>query len=128
MVKLISLSYAGGDNDPVGSCPVPTSTVTNAQFDSIHVGNLSDGFMSPSASGPAFTALFGCTNGQFCDVAGITGTDLNGNPIGMSCNRTNAWAFDILIVDTATVVPLPATAWFPATGLTGLALRSRRRA
>ena len=48
--------------------------------------------------------------------------------IGMSFNRTNARAFDILNVDTATVVPLPATDWFPATGLTGLALRSHRRA
>ena len=45
----------------------------------------------------------------------------------MSFNRTNAWAFDILNVDTATVVPLPATVWFLATGLTGLVLRSRRR-
>ena len=68
--------------------------------------------MSPSASGPTFTALFGCTNAQFCNVAGITRTDINGNPIGMSFNRTNAWAFDILNVDTATVVPLPATVWF----------------
>ena len=136
----------GGDGDPAGSCPVPTSAVTNAQFDTcfesslnpgnyivaiqqfdnFHVGNLSDGFMSPSGSGPTFTSRFGCTNGQFCDVAGITGTDINGNPIGMSFNRTNAWAFDILNVDTATVVPLPATVWFLATGIAGLVVRSRR--
>ncbi|MEO8223446.1 MAG: VPLPA-CTERM sorting domain-containing protein [Gammaproteobacteria bacterium] len=31
-------------------------------------------------------------------------------------------------MDTATVVPLPATVWFLATGLAGLALRSRQRA
>lgn len=134
----------GGDPDP-GACDAPPSTVTLVtfdtcfeslldpgnyivavqQFDNFHLGNLSDGFAR--AGGATFTAMFGCTNGQFCDVAGITGTDMNGNPIGMSFNRTNAWAFDILNVDTATVVPLPATLWFLGTGIAGLVLRSRQK-
>lgn len=136
----------GGDGDPVGSCPVAASAVTQAefdtcfesqldpgnyivavqQFDNFSLGDLSDGFTR--AGGPNFTARFGCTNGQFCDVAQLV-TDENGDPIsGTSFSRTNAWAFDIVNVDEATVVPLPPTVWFLATGIGGLVLRSRRRA
>lgn len=85
-------------------------TVAVQQYDNFAAGaNLSDGF---ERVGATFTSEFGCFNGQFCDVDGY--------------NRSNAWAFDILNVDTAAVVPLPATAWFLLTGLAGLGWRLRR--
>jgi hypothetical protein len=68
-----------------------TYTVAISQFDNFAVGpNLSNGFLQ---SNPNFTAIY-CSNGQFCDVTGN--------------NRTSAWAFDILNVDTA-AVPEPMT-------------------
>lgn len=134
-----------GDDGSPGACLVPASAVTMAefdtcfetlldpgayivaiqQFDNFTLGNLSDGFTR--AGGPNFTAEFGCSNGQFCDVSGFQ-YDMDGNPIGGSgVNRTNAWAFDILNVDSATVVPLPASLWFLATGIAGLVLRARKK-
>ncbi|MEZ5566205.1 MAG: DVUA0089 family protein [Gammaproteobacteria bacterium] len=94
-----------------------TYTVSIQQYDYFSVGNLSDGFANREEyaddngpilrpTGAFFTSLFGCSNGQFCDADGY--------------NRSNAWAFDILNVDTAAVVPLPASIWFLATGLAGL--------
>lgn len=85
-------------------------TVSVEQFDNFSTGgNLSDGF---DYSDAFFTSQYGCSNGQFCDVGGY--------------NRSNAWAFDILNVDTAAVVPVPATIWLMLTGLAGLGWRLRR--
>jgi hypothetical protein len=146
----------GGDGAIAATqCAVPASALTGAEFDvcfqrvldpgnyivaiqqfdnsvvatlqggNVVFGNLSDGFIYTGQ--PNFTAKFGCSNGQFCDVSQLI-TDELGNPTGgTSFNRTGAWAFDILSVDAATVVPLPASVWFLGTGIAGLVLRSRRR-
>ncbi|MEO8444453.1 MAG: DVUA0089 family protein [Gammaproteobacteria bacterium] len=134
----------GGDGDTAGDCPVAASVVTGAeydtcfqkelgpgsytvsvqQFDNFHLGDLADGFTYTGQ--PNFTAKFGCSAGQFCDVSQLI-TDQDGNPTGgTSFSRTGAWAFDILNVDGGTVVPGPATVWLLATGIAGLVLRSRR--
>lgn len=76
-------------------------TVAISQFDNFFNGgfgdNVSLGFFEEG--NPNFTALFGCSNGQFCDVAGD--------------NRTNEWAFDVLNVDSAVAVETPITEDIP---------------
>ena len=84
------------------------------QYDNISLGDLADGF---AETGNAFfTALYGCTNGQFCDDSGDA-------PFN---NRTSAWALDLLNVTTA--VPEPATAALLSLGLGGLGAWRRRNA
>ncbi len=131
---ILALYNAAGtfiDNNDDGDCgQVPESVVTGScfdtyfqstiqpgdytvaiqQYDNFALGNLSDGFSETGL--PFFTSEYGCSNGQFCDVDGY--------------NRTKAWAFDILNVDSAAVVPLPASIWFLVTGIAGLVWRSRR--
>lgn len=78
----------------------------------VGVTMLSDGF---TYDDPFFTTtLGGCTNGQFCDTSGA--------------NRTNEWAFDVLNVETARVIPVPAAFWLFGSGLIGLIGVSRRNA
>jgi len=93
-------------------------TVSVMQFDNFANGpNLSNGFLN--TGNPTFTSFFGCSNGRFCDVT--------------ASNRTAAWAFDILGVDTATTpqppggVPEPATVSMMIAGLGLIALFGKRR-
>lgn len=93
-----------------------TYTATVAQYANFSVSNLlADGFQQ---SNPNFTAGYGCSNGQFCDVSGA--------------NRTNFWAFDVLGVDSVippAPVPLPGGLALMAGALAGLGvLRRSRRA
>lgn len=96
-----------------------TYTVSVMQYDNFANGpNLSDGF--GDTGNPTFTSAFGCSNGRFCDVD--------------ASNRTGAWAFDILGVDTASVppppisgVPEPATVSMMIAGLGLVALFGKRR-
>ena len=90
-------------------------TVAIMQFDNFANGpTLSDGFSQQG--NPFFTATFGCSNGQFCDISEF-------DPFN---NRTNEWAFDILsvvegdIVPAPAPVPVPAAAWLFGSGLLGL--------
>ena len=83
------------------------------QYDNVSLGDFADGFAE--AGNPFFTALYGCTNGQFCDDSGNAPFD----------NRTSAWALDLLNVTTA--VPEPATAALLGIGLGGLAAAGLRR-
>lgn len=92
-------------------------TATIAQYSNFAAGtNLSDGF---TESGDFFTAGFGCSNGQFCDVS--------------ADNRTSFWAFDVLGVDSAVAppptptIPLPAGLPLLLTGLAGFGLLARRK-
>lgn len=94
-------------------------TVSVMQFDNFaNEPNLSNGFSNTGR--PTFTSVFGCSNGRFCDVDGS--------------NRTNAWAFDILGVTTASSqpqppsgVPEPATVSMMIAGLGIVAFWGRRR-
>ena len=92
-------------------------TVAIMQYDNFALGpTLSDGFLQ--TGNPFFTGTLGnCSNGQFCDVSGV-------NPYN---NRTNEWAFDVLNVATASVVPIPAAAWLFGSGLIGLIGVARRK-
>ena len=97
--------------------------VAVSQYDNFANGpDLSDGFLR-AGEGDFTGADFDCSNGSFCDVDGD--------------NRTSAWAFDILGVDNAVVVPptpgpspVPLPATLPllaaAMGLFGAATRRRR--
>ncbi|MEM6373792.1 MAG: DVUA0089 family protein [Pseudomonadota bacterium] len=90
-------------------------TVAMSQFDNFANGDLGDGFERDDEGN--FTEQYGCSNAMFCDV--------DGN------NRTNEWAFDILGVDEATVipnaVPLPAGLPLLLAGLAGFGLMARRK-
>jgi len=88
-------------------------TVAVTQYDNFAATTLSELFNRVGE--PFFTAAYGCSNGQFCDIGGF--------------NRTNFWAFDILGVDDAETppVPLPAAAWAFLAGL-GLIGAARKRA
>jgi len=97
-----------------------TYTVSVMQYDNFANGpNLSDGFLSSSR--PTFTSVFGCSNGRFCDVS--------------AANRTGAWAFDILGVDSASTptppppsgVPEPASVSMMLAGLGVVLLLGKRR-
>ncbi len=86
-------------------------TLALTQFDNFARGfHLSDGF--ELTGDPFFTAIDGCSNGQFCDG---------------EFNRTNRWALDILNVEVArmpggsSVIPEPSTLLLLGTGLIGLA-------
>lgn len=96
-------------------------TASIAQYENFTAGsNLSNGF---TESDPFFTGLYGCSNGQFCDVSNV----FDGN------NRSNFWAFDVLGVDSAEapppvpVVPLPASLPLILSGLFGLGFWARRK-
>lgn len=86
-------------------------TVAVSQYNNFAGSTLAEGFERQGE--PNFTASFGCTNGQFCDASGS--------------NRINAWAFDVLNVDQAVVIPVPATLPLMLSALAGLGLLNRRR-
>lgn len=95
-----------------------TYTVSVMQFDNFANGsNLSEGFLNTGDA--TFTSAFGCSNGRYCDVD--------------ATNRTGAWAFDILGVDSATVptppseVPEPATVSMMIAGLGIVLFCGKRR-
>ncbi|MEO8224491.1 MAG: DVUA0089 family protein [Gammaproteobacteria bacterium] len=130
----LSLFDGGGNlllnqEDATPECDgVASDPVTNECFDSLLVTALAAGdylvaitqfdnrAMGPSfangfsQTGANFTAIFGCVNGQFCDVD--------------ADSRTAAWAAD---VSGVTVVPAPAAGWLlgSAIGFIGVA-RGRR--
>lgn len=113
-----SVTGAGFDTFLTRSLAIGTYTVTVMQFDNFAVGpNISNGF---TRSGANFTAAFGCTNGQFCDVTGVAA----GN------NRTANWAFDILNVQGANEVPRipePGSVALVLSGISAVLIARRRK-
>jgi hypothetical protein len=53
---------------------------------------LADGF--DQSGDPFFTSAYNCSNGQFCDASNVAPYN----------NRTNEWAFDVLNVESATLI------------------------
>lgn len=86
-------------------------TVTLMQYNNFANGpNLSDGFEKAGQS--TFTEVFGCGGTMFCDSEGN--------------QRNGDWALDILNVNTATPVPLPAALPLFAFGLAAVGFAARR--
>lgn len=89
-----------------------TYTVTLMQYNNFANGpSLSDGFEKSGQS--TFTQAFGCGGTMFCDSEG---NQRNGN-----------WALDILNVNAANPVPLPAALPLFAFGMAAVGLAARRR-
>lgn len=92
-----------------------TYFVALTQNDNTAIGpNFGSGFLE--AGNPTFTSMFGCSNGQFCDVT--------------ATNRTAGWALDIAGVISAQMgssVPEPGTALMLGAALAGLLGIRRRR-
>ena len=98
-----------------------TYTVSVMEFDNFAIGpNLSDGFTRTGQGD--FTAAFGCSEGKFCDVSGVSaGNSRNGN-----------WEFDILGMNSASTttggstVPEPASVGLLLLGAGGLAFARKK--
>lgn len=94
-------------------------TVALTQYDNFASGNIGDGFAFDGD--PNFTSSYGCAAAIFCDVS---------DP---SDGRTGEWAFDILNVNSAVVIPpmsnVPVPAALPlfGTGLAALGFLGWRR-
>ena len=95
-------------------------TVSVMQYNNKAIGpTLADGF--DLSGDPFFTSVYNCTNGQFCDASNVA----------VYNNRTNEWAFDVLNVESATMVdavPVPAAIWLFCSGLIGFIGIARRKA
>ena len=87
-------------------------TVALTQYGNFSVTTI-DGFTQ--TGNPNYTSGFEetvpCSQGQFC-----SGED----------NRTSSWALEILNVESASVVPVPAAVWLFGSGLLGLIAVARR--
>ncbi len=107
----------------IGSLTAGQYTAAVMQFNNFAVGpNLSNGFTRTGQGNFTGSAAFNaaCANvSSFCDVSG--NLDFNA--------RTNAWAFDILGVESAVVatVPVPAALPLMAAGLGLFGFFARRR-
>lgn len=84
--------------------------VALTQFDNVPVGDLVDGFLL--TGDPTLTAIFGCSNGQFCDQTGA--------------NRTNFYALDLINVDDQAQIPEPGTMVLLGSAVAAMAWRRRR--
>lgn len=102
------------DAELSAALPVGAYLLALTQYDNFSLGDLADGFAE--SGHPFFTALYGCSNGQFCDNSGDDPFD----------NRTSAWALDLLNVTSA--VPEPVTGALFGLGLGSLGAWRRRSA
>ncbi|PPC89291.1 MAG: hypothetical protein CTY34_11935, partial [Methylobacter sp.] len=93
---------------------------TLTQFDNFSASfQLSDGFLRAD---PFFTSAFGCSNGQFCEGSLV---DSNGDFV--EPNRTSAWEFHLLNVDSAQLNNVPEPSAMVLLGIAGMAIAAGRR-
>jgi hypothetical protein len=91
------------------------------QYDNFSASTLlADGFLRDAD--PLFTAVFGCSNGSFCEGSLV---DSNGNPV--EPNRTSAWDLHFLNVANAQLNTVPEPSALLLFGLAGLALVGGRK-
>jgi|GEM_PF-1281934 len=94
---------------------------TLAQYDNFSASTLlADGFLRDAD--PQFSAVFGCSNGSFCEGSLV---DSNNNPV--EPNRTSAWDLHFLNVASARLNNVPEPSTLLLFGLAGLALIGNRR-
>jgi hypothetical protein len=91
-------------------------TVSVMQYNNKAAGpTLADGF--DQSGDPFFTSTYNCSNGQFCDASNVAPYN----------NRTNEWAFDVLNVESATLVaPEPEPEPEPGDGCMAICDRSEK--
>lgn len=119
--RLAAIDYGEFDSLLTLDLAAGNYIATLSQYDNFSVDmQLANGFLRDND--PWFSAVFGCSNGRFCEGSLV---DSAGNPV--EPNRTADWSLHILGADSAApyAVAEPATAWLAA--LAGLLLLVERR-
>lgn len=108
--SFLNIDFAAGDY-----------IATLTQYDNLSVSPLlADGFLRDAD--PLFTAVFGCSNGSFCEGSLVDG---NNNPV--EPNRTSDWELHFLNVASARLNTVPEPPALILVGLTCLALAGSRK-
>ena len=118
-----SVFYNYGEFDSFLDIDLATGSyiATLTQYDNFSVSSqLADGFLRDAD--PQFSAVFGCSNGSFCEGFLF---DSNNNPV--EPNRTSAWDLHFLNVANAQLITVPEPSTLLLFGLASLALISRHR-
>jgi len=118
-----SVSYNYGEFDSFLNIDLAAGDyiATLTQYDNLSVSSLlADGFLRNAD--PLFTAVFGCSNGSFCEGSLV---DSNNNPV--ETNRTSTWELHFLNVAGARLNTVPEPPALMLFGLAGLALAGGRK-
>jgi len=118
-----SISYPFGEFDSFLNFDLDAGDyiATLTQYDNFSVSTLlADGFRFDAD--PLFTAVFGCSNGRFCEGSL---EDSNGDPVEL--NRTSAWELHFLNVDNASLNQIPEPPSLMLIGLAACALIGSRK-
>lgn len=118
-----SVSYNFGEFDSFLNFDLDVGDyiATLTQYDNFSVSTLlADGFRFDAD--PLFTAVFGCSNGRFCEGSP---EDSNGDPVEL--NRTSAWELHFLNVENARLNSIPEPSSLMLVGLAACALMGSQK-